>query len=317
MTVLVVGLIVFLGIHSISIVAPAFRDRIAARIGAGPWRGIYSLISIAGFVLIIWGYGLARREPVLLYSPPFWTRYVTSVLMLPVFPMLFAPYFPGRIKAALKHPMLVAVKLWAVAHLISNGMLADVVLFGAFLAWAVADRISYKHRVPRPLKGAPPSGRNDVIVVIVGLVLYVAFLLWLHLKLIGVQPIPLADMPILTTLQSLLVGLIVYVSGRRASARLIAEFAGALGVNIGAGFVFREGARALLKIFPVWGNAISGIVAGAGTYAVGRAAIAYFIEDLPIQETKKLFRKLQPGLESFKAKTWPLARQSKEDSFEK
>jgi uncharacterized protein (DUF697 family) len=134
---------------------------------------------------------------------------------------------------------------------------------------------------------------------------------------IGVQPIPLADMPILTTLQSLLVGLIVYVSGRRASARLIAEFAGALGVNIGAGFVFREGARALLKIFPVWGNAISGIVAGAGTYAVGRAAIAYFIEDLPIQETKKLFRKLQPGLESFKAKTWPLARHPKEDSLEK
>jgi uncharacterized protein (DUF697 family) len=122
---------------------------------------------------------------------------------------------------------------------------------------------------------------------------------------IGMQPIPLADMPILTTLQSLLVGMVVYVSGRRASARLIAEFAGALGLNIGVGFVFREGARALLKVFPIWGNAISGIVAGAGTYAVGRAAIAYFIEDLPLQETKKLFRKLQPGLESFKARKFP------------
>jgi uncharacterized protein (DUF697 family) len=122
---------------------------------------------------------------------------------------------------------------------------------------------------------------------------------------IGVQPIPLADMPILTTLQTLLVGLIVYVSGRRASARLIAEFAGALGFNIGVGFAFREGARALLKFFPIWGNAISGIVAGAGTYAVGRAAIAYFIEDLPLQETKKLFGRLQPGLESFKARTLP------------
>ncbi len=122
---------------------------------------------------------------------------------------------------------------------------------------------------------------------------------------IGMQPIPLADMPVLTTLQSLLVGLVVYVSGRRASARLIAEFAGALGINIGAGFVFREGARALLKIFPIWGNAISGIVAGAGTYAVGRAAIAYFIEELPLQETKKLFRKLQPGLDSFKSRTLP------------
>jgi uncharacterized protein (DUF697 family) len=123
---------------------------------------------------------------------------------------------------------------------------------------------------------------------------------------IGMQPIPLADMPVLTTLQTLLVGLIVYVSGRRASARLIAEFAGALGINIGAGFVFREGARALLKVFPIWGNAISGIVAGAGTYAVGRAAIAYFIEELPLQETKKLFRRLQPGLDSFKSRTLPL-----------
>ena len=87
--------------------------------------------------------------------------------------------------------MLVAVKLWAVAHLISNGMLADVVLFGSFLIWAVADRISYKHRTPRPLKGAPPAARNDVIVVIVGLVLYVLFVLWLHRVLIGVQPIPI------------------------------------------------------------------------------------------------------------------------------
>jgi uncharacterized membrane protein len=190
-TLLIVGLIVFLGIHSISIVAPSFREGLAARLGAGPWRGIYSVISIVGFVLIVKGYGLARQEPVVLYSPPFWTHHVTALLMVPVFPLLFAPYFPGRIQATLKHPMLVAVKLWAVAHLISNGMLADVLLFGAFLAWAVADRISYQHRVPRPLKGAPPSGRNDVIVVVAGLALYVAFLLWLHLELIGVQPIPL------------------------------------------------------------------------------------------------------------------------------
>jgi uncharacterized membrane protein len=167
------------------------RDGIAARLGAAPWRGIYSLISIVGFVLLIWGYGLARREPVLLYNPPLWTHHLTAVLMLPVFPLLLAPYFPGRIKAALKHPMLVAVTLWAVAHLISNGMLADVVLFGTFLVWAVADRISYRYRTPRPLKGAPPAPRNDVIVVAVGLVLYVLFVLWLHQKLIGVQPIPL------------------------------------------------------------------------------------------------------------------------------
>lgn len=122
---------------------------------------------------------------------------------------------------------------------------------------------------------------------------------------VGLQPIPLADMPVLTTLQSLLVGMIVYVSGRRASPRLIAEFTGALGINIGVGFAFREGARALLKIFPLWGNAISGIVAGAGTYAIGRAAIAYFIEERPLQETRKLFRRLQPGLESFRSRAVP------------
>jgi uncharacterized membrane protein len=191
MTVLVIGLIVFLGIHSISIFAPDFRDRMAARLGVGPWRGIYSLISLIGFALVVWGYGIARRDPVVLYNPPLWASHVTAVLMLPVFPLLFAPYFPGRIKTALKHPMLVAVKLWAVAHLISNGMLADVLLFGGFLAWAVADRISYKHRQQRPLKGAPPAARNDVIVVIVGLAIYALFVFWLHLKLIGVPPIPL------------------------------------------------------------------------------------------------------------------------------
>ncbi len=119
---------------------------------------------------------------------------------------------------------------------------------------------------------------------------------------IGVQPIPLADLPVLTTLQSLMVGLIVYISGRRASARLIAEFAGALGINIGVGFAFREGARALVKFFPIWGNAVSGIVAGAGTYAVGRAAIAYFIDELPMQETQKLFGRLQPGIETFRSR---------------
>jgi uncharacterized membrane protein len=191
MTVLVAGLIVFLGIHSISIVAPNFRDQVALSMGALPWRGIYSLISLIGFVLIVWGYGLARREPLLLYNPPFWTHYVTAVLMLPVFPMLFAPYFPGRIKAALKHPMLVAVKLWAVAHLISNGMLADVLLFGGFLIWAVADRISYRHRTQRPLQTAPPAARNDAIVVIAGLAIYALFVLWLHQKWIGVAPLPL------------------------------------------------------------------------------------------------------------------------------
>ena len=111
---------------------------------------------------------------------------------------------------------------------------------------------------------------------------------------IGVQPIPLADMPILTTLQTLMVGMIIHTTGRAFSVRLVLEFLGALGFNIGAGLAMREGARALLKIIPIWGNAVSGFIAGAGTYAIGRAAIAYFIEETPIQETRKIFRRLLP-----------------------
>jgi uncharacterized membrane protein len=161
-----------------------------ARLGEGAWKGIYSLISIVGFVLIIYGYGLARRDPIVLYSSPYWMHYVTAVLMLPVFPALIAAYFPGRIKAALKHPMLVAVKLWAFSHLLSNGTLADVLLFGLFLAWAVADRISMKWRPVRVIRTAPQRPVNDVIAVVVGLALYVVFLLWLHARWFGVYPLP-------------------------------------------------------------------------------------------------------------------------------
>lgn len=122
---------------------------------------------------------------------------------------------------------------------------------------------------------------------------------------IGLQPIPLADMPILTALQSLMVGLVIYTTGKPVSPRLFGEFLGALGINIGAGIIFREGARALVKIVPLWGNAVSGMVAGAGTYAVGRAAIAYFIEDTPISETKKLFHHLLPRWDAFRRKRLP------------
>lgn len=128
---------------------------------------------------------------------------------------------------------------------------------------------------------------------------------------IGLQPIPLADMPVLTTLQSLMVGLIVYTTGRRVNMRLVTEFLGALGFNIGAGILFREGARALIKIIPFWGNAVSGLVAGAGTYAIGRAAISYFIEETPIQETRRLFNKLLPTLGTFKRRRTPILKARK------
>jgi uncharacterized protein (DUF697 family) len=130
---------------------------------------------------------------------------------------------------------------------------------------------------------------------------------------IGLQPIPLADMPILTTLQTLMIGLIIYTTGKPVTARTFGEFVGALGLNIGAGILFREGARAIIKIVPVWGNAVSGMVAGAGTYAVGRAAIAYFVEDIPISEAKKLFQRLLPGWDAFKRRRLPSLTRGKKN----
>jgi uncharacterized membrane protein len=185
-TTLVLGLILFLGTHSISIAAPGWRDRTAARIGEQAWQGIFAVLSVAGFVLIVWGYGLARQNPVVLYLPPVGLRHLTVLLMVPVFPLLFAAYLPGRIQSAVGHPMLAAVKLWAFAHLLANGMLADVLLFGSFLLWSVADRVSMRWRKARSVPGALPAKRNDAIATIAGLAVYAAFLLWLHPLLIGV-----------------------------------------------------------------------------------------------------------------------------------
>lgn len=189
MTLLILGLIVFLGVHSVSIVAPGWRDAMHARLGEGPWKGLYSLLSVAGFALLIIGYGAARQSPLVLYVPPVWLRHVALLLMVPVFPLLLAAYLPGRIKSAAKHPMLLAVKLWATAHLLANGSVADVFLFGGFLAWAVADRISMKSRVQRPLPGPAPSPRNDAIAIAAGLAIYLVFVLGGHAWLIGVAPV--------------------------------------------------------------------------------------------------------------------------------
>lgn len=189
MTVLLAGLIVFFAVHSISIVNEPWRDRMVARLGLVPWQSLYALAASAGLVLIVWGYGLARQDPVVLYVPPAWLRHLAMLLLVPVFPLLLATYLPGRIQAAVKHPMLVSVKLWAVAHLLANGMLADVLLFGAFLAWAVVDRISLKRRSPSPVPGAPRSGLNDIIAVVVGIGIYVAFVMGTHGWLIGVPVI--------------------------------------------------------------------------------------------------------------------------------
>ncbi len=186
MTILIIGLALFLGIHSVSIVNSAWRNKTVERMGLVPWQAIYSVIAIFGFVLIVYGYELARQEPAVLYTPPQWLRHVAMLLLVFIFPLLLATYLPGRIKDAAKHPMLAAIKIWAFAHLLANGALADAVLFGGFLAWAVVDRISLKRRTPLPVPGIPPSAFNDVIAIVAGLGLYVAFVLWLHGRLIGV-----------------------------------------------------------------------------------------------------------------------------------
>jgi len=188
MAVLIIGLALFLGVHSVALAAPGFRSRAIGRMGEGPWKGLYAAVSAVGLVLILYGFHLARRYPMVLYTPPGWLRDVTALLMLPVFPLLFAAYLPGRIKAAMKHPLLAAVKFWAFAHLLSNGTLADVLLFGGFLAWAVIDRISLKRRVQTV--PAMSAGRfNDVISLVLGLALYVLFVAWAHVRLFGVSPL--------------------------------------------------------------------------------------------------------------------------------
>jgi len=192
MLVLVVGLAVFLGVHSVSIVAPEWRSATVARMGERPWKGVYSVASAIGLVLIVVGYGMARRDPLVLYAPPAALRHLALVVMLPVFPLLFAAYLPGRIRAAAKHPFLLAVKIWAFAHLLANGTLADVLLFGAFLAWAVADRISVKRRPAaqtHEVPAASPSPANDAIALVGGLVVYAVVLLWAHRWIVGVSPL--------------------------------------------------------------------------------------------------------------------------------
>ena len=189
MCLLIAGLVVFLGVHSIGIVSPRLRDTLRTRVGAGAWRGIYSVVSLVGFVMICKGFALARLTPSVLYTPPGWLRYVAAVLMLPVFPLMFASGLPGRIRTAMKHPLLAGVKFWALAHLLANGMLADVLLFGSFLAWAVLDRISFKHRPPQNLRTAPERPWNDAAAVILGLVVYVVFVFGAHRWLFGVAPL--------------------------------------------------------------------------------------------------------------------------------
>ena len=190
MTVLILGLILFLGPHSVRIVAEPWRTQMLHRLGEKPWKGLYSLVSLIGFALIIWGYGLARYNPVVLWQPPVAMRHIASLLTLASFILLTAAYVPGNsIKARLRHPMILGVKLWAFAHLLANGMAADLVLFGAFLLWAVLD---YRAARERDREQSISYGQGklmpSIVAVVIGTLLWAAFAFWLHRWWIGVAP---------------------------------------------------------------------------------------------------------------------------------
>jgi uncharacterized membrane protein len=190
MTVLLLGLLVFLGTHSIRIFAEGWRAQQIARIGEMKWKGIVSVLSLAGFVLLIYGYGLARTQPAYVWTPPVALRHVAGLLNLAAFVLLAAAYVPGnQIKARLHHPMVLGVKTWAFAHLLANGALHAMVLFGAFLAWAVVDFASARRR-DRAQKIAylPGTPGATVGAVVAGIVAWAAFAFALHGWLIGVRP---------------------------------------------------------------------------------------------------------------------------------
>lgn len=191
MLVLIIGLVVFLGVHSTRIFADDWRSARITSLGERRWKLLYTLASAIGLVLIVWGYGLARQAPVMLWNPPVWTRHLASLLVLVAFVMFVAAYVPrNHVKAAFGHPMYAGVKTWAVAHLVANGMLADLLLFGGFLAWSVlgfrsARRRDRKQQVTYP--AGTPGG--TILTLVVGAVAWAVFAFYLHGPLIGVRPL--------------------------------------------------------------------------------------------------------------------------------
>lgn len=190
MLALILGLVLFLGIHSVRLFAADWRAAQIDRRGLLAWKGLYTVVALVGLLLIIWGYGQARLSPTWLWVSPMWTRHLAALLTIPAFILLAATYVPGtRIKARVGHPMLLGVKFWAIAHLIANGTLADLLLFGGFLAWAVALYVVSRRRDRLAGVRYPAVGfSRDGIAIVIGLVAWVVFAMWLHGALIGVRP---------------------------------------------------------------------------------------------------------------------------------
>jgi len=192
MTILILGLVLFLGVHSVRIFADDWRSATRARIGENAWKGVYSLASLLGFGLIIYGFGLARQTPEVIWTPPTGLRHLAALLVAIAFVFLTAAYVPRNgIKAKLHHPMVLGVKTWAFAHLLANGKLHDIILFGAFLLWAVLDFRSARKRDAAAGAVYPAgTGAATAVTIVVGLVAFAAFAFGLHGPLIGVRPLP-------------------------------------------------------------------------------------------------------------------------------
>ena len=190
MTLLIAGLIVFLGAHSVRIFAEAWRGAQIAKLGLGAYKGIYSVVSALGLVLIVIGYGQARGAAIVIWDPPLWARHVSALLVLFAFVLLAAAYVPrNHIKAAVRHPMVLGVKIWAFGHLLANGHLEDLLLFGGFLVWAVFDYRAARRR-DRSQGRVEVRGTlaGDVTTIVVGAAAWAVFALYLHAWLIGVRP---------------------------------------------------------------------------------------------------------------------------------
>lgn len=191
MSILILGLILFLGVHSTRIFADDWRTGTLSRMGEKPWKALYSVISLAGFALIIWGFGLARQQPVVWWTPPTGLRHLNSLFTLLSFVLIAAAYVPrNQIKARLHHPMLLGTKLWAFGHLLATRTLADTILFAAFLVWAIlAYRAARQRDRTQGTVYATGTLSGTLIAVVVGVAVWAAFAFWLHAAWIGVAPL--------------------------------------------------------------------------------------------------------------------------------
>jgi uncharacterized membrane protein len=190
MTILMIGLLIFLGIHSSRIFAENERQKFIAQRGENAWKAIYTMVSFIGFGLIIWGYSLARQQPIVLWNPPVATRHIAALLTLIAFILIASTYFKQSwMRVRFQHPMVLGVKVWALSHLLSNGTLADVLLFGGFLAWAVLCFIASKKR-DRLLKTQYPAAqaKATILAIVAGVLGWLVMAMWLHGLLIGVRP---------------------------------------------------------------------------------------------------------------------------------